>query len=499
MSSPGGPLLRPEMLRFALDRPAGCLTGVAVLTLLLGSGLLRLELRTDGASLHPGGNAVIARTREDRLAFLEREQVIVLVTSRPGAPAVESREGLVRLRDLHWELASLPGVDRIRPRSLVTLLDPNPALPLVSIVEFLRDIPEDPDELAAMRDRLHEFSLAEGLYLSADGRAAAIYVPLATGSDRREVVAQLSGWVADEAGDDFELRLLGPAVAEVELGDTVLLDLAWLVPLMIAAIAALLFLCLRTTGGVLIPLAAVLLVLVWTLGAMGHCGVPVTLVTTILPVVLMSMAVTDEIHLLERFQAHRGAEGHTGERDDTRRAIGASLHDVGRPIVLTSLTTATGFLSFLTAAMPPIQHFGVFTAVGILLAMLLTFTFVPALLMTLPPRYFERRGAPARGRPSALLFHERFVLRRPGAAALLGGLFVLAAVPGLLRLSVQDAWVDNFDPGSDLVSAEHDFNARFWGSYRFDVVISSEQSDFFRQREGYRLVEELRRVTLAGE
>ena len=49
------------------------------------------------------------------------------------------------------------------------------------------------------------------------------------------------------------------------------------------------------------------MVLIWTLGAMGHLGVPITLVTTILPIVLMTMAVTDEVHLLERFQARLAA------------------------------------------------------------------------------------------------------------------------------------------------------------------------------------------------
>src|SRR6202166_4409797 len=73
---------------------------------------------------------------------------------------------------------------------------------------------------------------------------------------------------------------------------------------MVAAVALLLALTLRTVGGVLIPLAQVVATLVWTLGLMGWAGVPITLVTTVLPVLLMAMAMTDEIYLLERLQDH---------------------------------------------------------------------------------------------------------------------------------------------------------------------------------------------------
>ena len=98
----------------------------------------------------------------------------------------------------------------------------------------------------------------------------------------------------------------GPLVAETMLGEKVLRDLAVLVPAMLVAIAALLYSMLRAVGGVMIPMIETLIVLVWTFGAMGWLGAPIALVTTILPVVLMAMCITDEIHLLERVGAEWG-------------------------------------------------------------------------------------------------------------------------------------------------------------------------------------------------
>jgi hypothetical protein len=487
------------LVQAALNSPARTTAWVSLFTLGLGLCLTQLELRTDGAAIHPQGNILVEQDASDRRFFHERDQVIVLLTSRAGRPPLETFEGLRTLKQLHESLRELPGVDGEKVRSVASFLDAQPGFGIRTLGSFLDELPEDAEAHRELLGRMHHYPLVEGLFLSSDGRTAAFYLPVAEGHDRGELVTTLEGWLEEQQSSDFDLRLSGPVTAEVLLGRTVLHDLAWLVPIMVAVVAGLLFVSLRTLGGVVIPMVEVLLVLVWTLGAMGALGVPITLVTTIVPVVLMTMAVTDEIHLLERLQHHLAAGVAAGEasgRARLRAAVEAALGDVGWPIALTSLTTSIGFLSFLSASMAPIQHFGLFTALGILLAMGLSFTFIPALVLMLPVSWFERPEP--RGARRQLHFHERLVVRRPGFAIGLGVALIAAAAPGLLRLSVQDSWVDNFDPESRLVSAERDFNAKFWGSYRFDIVMESEDTRFFQRAEGLRLMEELRSLALAA-
>ena len=59
-------------------------------------------------------------------------------------------------------------------------------------------------------------------------------------------------------------------------------------------------------------------------------------------------------------------------------------------------------------------------------------------------------------------------------------LAVALALPGVGRLRIQDSWIDNFDPDSELVEAERIFNRDFWGSYRFDVVAEGPPGYFSR-------------------
>lgn len=81
-----------------------------------------------------------------------------------------------------------------------------------------------------------------------------------------------------------------------------------------------------------------------------------------------------------------------------------------KPVVFTALTTAAGFLSFLTAAMVPSRYFGLFTAFGVLAAMVFSLTFFPAVLDVAPPL------GPAARDP------ERSSQRRPGLRCVPPGL-----------------------------------------------------------------------------
>lgn len=476
------------LARHALDHPRLWLLMIGLLSLLLGVGLLRLEIRTDGSALYPVRDPVIEAAEIDRLRFLDPRQTVLLVSAPPSAASLVSPDGFRFLRQLHRDLRS---VSAVRAGSIVSVA----GLPRfsedtsgLSLGTYLDEIPEEAAAFATLVAQLRDRPLTDGLLLSGDGRLAAFYLPLSEDRPVAELVELLESWLSRYESAPFELNLTGPQVAESWLGRMVLRDLALFVPVMVAVVGLLLLLTLGNLGGVLVPLAEALVVLVWVFGLMGWLGVPLTLVTTILPVVLMAMAITDEIHLLERVQ------GHLRQRS-LRESVEAALSDVGRPIIATSITTGLGFLSFLSSSVIPLRQFGLFTALGILLAMLLSFCWIPALIVSLPRGWFLPRAARVHRAVGAST--RGWLLRRPGLAFGMALLGIAASAPGLLRLDVQDAWVDNFAPDSPLVVAEQSFNRSFWGSYRFDVVFESAP-EFFYGPDGAALMQEFRELALRG-
>jgi predicted RND superfamily exporter protein len=463
----------------ALDWPRATLLVGAAHTLALAVGALRLELRTDGEALTPREHPVVLRDAEDRARFRDPRTLLLLAHARSPRQPITSPLGFHYLRALH---AKLERLDVLRPGGLVSLA----ALPrlvrdgaAVEVGTYLDHIPEAADEFAALLAKLAARPLVDGLLLAPDGQSALFVLPLSEATSVGDAVASLEEFVAGAADADFELLLGGPLVAETSLGGQVLFDLALLVPLMVVVIALLLFWMLGSAAGVWLPLCETAMVLGVTFGAMGWAGAPISLVSTILPVVLMATCITDEMHLLERFGSHAGA-------GSPRERVEASLREVGRPIVLTSLTTALGFLSFTSTSIEPLREFGLFASVGILFAMLLSFTLIPAAIVLLPERLFERAprriGARWQSRLGAL------AAGRPGACFALAVAALVLVVPGVFSLRVSDSWVENFDPDAELVRADRLINRSFWGTYRLDIVLEAEPG-YFSDPPGIALLE----------
>ena len=478
------------LVHTALRRPRLVLALIGLGTAVLLAGLFRLEVRTDGISLYPDGDPTVERTLADRQRFDEPQQVIVLATSRPGGPPLATPAGFRWISRVHASLQALPVAQTFGVRSLANLVE-RPEGRTLAIHSFLDEIPEDPAAFDALLARLDRFPVARGLFLSPDGRTAAFYFFLPAGAERGPVVRALEEWRVRQEDAPFDLRITGPVVAEAVLGEVVLRDLSRLVPLMVAAIALLLLFTLRTPAGVLVPLTQVLATLVWTLGLMGWTGVPVTLVTTILPVLLMAMAMTDQVHVLERIQNRLAVNpGNGNPRERLLGVTADAFADLQAPLVLTSLTTAFGFFSFAGSTLRPLRDFGIFAGAGLVLAMVFSFSLAPALIAVLPPAWSERRGhRPERPAGSAIPAWERFLAGHSRAFAAAGALLLVLSVPGLFRQTVQDSWIDNFDPRSPLVTAERDFNRAFWGSYRLDVVFEGGRRHFWTP-EGAALLED---------
>jgi hypothetical protein len=210
------------LARHALGHPRLWLVLIGLLTTGLGSGLLRLELRTEGAALHPMGHPGIDAAERDRLRFLDPRQVVLLAHAPPGAPSLASPTGFRFVRELHRGLRALSTVRSDGVVSIASLLRVTPETAGLSLGAWLDSIPDDPSAFAELVERIREVSGTDGLLLSADGRLAAFYLPLSEDRAVPALVDELQAWLDAYPAAPFELWLTGPQVAEATLGDMVL-------------------------------------------------------------------------------------------------------------------------------------------------------------------------------------------------------------------------------------------------------------------------------------
>ncbi|MBL7898543.1 MAG: MMPL family transporter, partial [Crocinitomicaceae bacterium] len=136
-----------------------------------------------------------------------------------------------------------------------------------------------------------------------------------------------------------------------------------------------LWLTFKSFWGVWVPLTIVALSMVWVVGFMVMVGQPINLILTVLPSIVFVVAMSDVIHLVSKYLD----ELRTGK--SKLDAVKTAYKQVGLATLMTSLTTAIGFITLLTVNMQPVQDFGIYTAIGVMLAFTLAYTVLPGLLI----------------------------------------------------------------------------------------------------------------------
>ena len=169
--------------------------------------------------------------------------------------------------------------------------------------------------------------------------------------------------------------LSGPAMSDVQsklIGDT--LELVG--PVALVFVLFVLAVAYRDLVDVLVGFAGVVLTLVWMLGLVGWLGVPFTQASIVAPILIVGLSIDYGIHVFMRYREQRGADG---EADEIRPAMRAAVRSVGTALVLVTLTTAIGFLSNLTNSLSTIRSLALATSLGIVAALVVFVTLVPAL------------------------------------------------------------------------------------------------------------------------
>ncbi len=308
----------------------------------------------------------------DRLAIL----VVGCGEQRPCETAFEP-EVLETVRALDEAALRHPGIESVESLTSAGILSGDDGtLRAVRLGE-----PIDAEAIARFRRLVLNDPLVPGTLVSEDLRATAVIVrfdPDLSDQQRNVTARKLLAEAAEIAGrSDFTLYVSGDVSFTALTDGYVRSDLAYLTPIMVLLLGAFLLWILRDAVSVLLALATVSIPALWVFGLMGWLDRPISPITSVLPILIMVVGVTDSIHLLVRvYDLHLS-------RDTLREVVNMVAEEVGPPTSITALTAALGFLALLTGKIPAIRDFGLFAAIGIGLGWVLTFSLIPAVLVGL--------------------------------------------------------------------------------------------------------------------
>jgi predicted RND superfamily exporter protein len=442
------------LVRTATTRPLAVIGAWVALSALAGAGAARLEFDpTTESILAQEGPAW--QIYQDSLAAYGGDEILVvaLESEHPYDPAL-----LARVAALSSALARVPGVRRVDSLATVPVIrtDADGALLLdPAVPEAAR---ADDPALAHVPDVLARDRIAPRSLVSADGRVLAINLLLEQnlGHEVESIIDRVRTSVAGEPA-----WVSGVPVFRTESNRQSEREILWFVPLTVGLVAALLYAVFRSRRAVVVSLAASGLGTLCLLGAMGASDTPLSFSTIVLPPILLALGSAYTIHVLNATIGSRSLD-----------ELAAGLHEVTRPVALSGLTTAIGFLGVALVQIRAIRDLGLFGAVGTLAVNVAALSVVPAVLALLPknapaPRL---RGAIADSWGPALL---AFVARRRGAVIAAWVVLLAVLSLGLPRLEVETDATRWFSKGTEVRDSYDAIRTRLSGISPMNVVITS--------------------------
>lgn len=300
---------------------------IAGLTVFFGIKCLQLRVDQDNRSMDADNETQALIEQEFNELFPSGDPIILAIHK----PDVLDADGRNLIRKTSSELRALVGVKQVT--SLADKDSPPPAY-------------------------------QEGLLISKDHNTSGISILLNDFSDNGESLARIImeiHAVADAyANTEVQIFVTGLPLQKYEAGRLVLKDQKYFAPLSFLILGAVLLLITRRLSGMVFPLLVSAISIIWTLGIYSSLGYSLNMITSLLPPVIMTLSVITTIHIyLEWLQE---------TTVDKKQRIVAAIKNLYRPCLFASLTTAIGFLSLISNDTPAVRQFGIFAALGVMIA-----------------------------------------------------------------------------------------------------------------------------------
>ncbi|MBI4115003.1 MAG: MMPL family transporter [Candidatus Omnitrophica bacterium] len=277
-------------------------------------------------------------------------------------------------------LSKDPRVDRVL--SLTNALDIKHRVLGVKVEPVIEGVLEGKKPMEKFKKEALSNPFFLGNLLSEDGKVSAILIRLKPKSDDphflRGYVSDLRSTLGFFAWPDAQLYVAGSPVEQHDFIDAIRRDQMFFIPSVSLFLILATFLIYRNIPSVVVAMSIVFVTIVWTFGTIALLGYSLNLINSLLAPVVMIIAVTYSIYLINLFSELRS------HHKNIRESIALTLQHLGVPCFLTTATAVVGFLSLLLNEVPAVQSFGLFAALGIFYAYTLAMILMPILLPILP-------------------------------------------------------------------------------------------------------------------
>jgi len=441
------------------------ITGAVLLAALIGVGAGRLEFSTNYRVFFSAANPELQAFENLQDTYTKNDNFFFVVEPRSGSAFEAGTLAAVeQLTEAAWQIPYAIRVDSVSNFQHTYAVEDD-----LIVEDLVSDaVLQGEDYLGDRRDVALAEPLLRDQIVTADAGVTAVNVVLQYPEKGLKEVPEAVAFARDlkvriEAEfPDVQIHLTGVSMLNNAFAETGMSDGATLMPLMFVVIFALTWLIIRSLTATVSTLVVIMLSTMVGMGAAGFAGVKLTPIAMSAPIVILTLAVADSIHILLSLRGLM-REG-LGKTEALVEAVRINF----LPVSITSLTTIVGFLSLNFSDSPPYWHLGNITAVGIAAAWLYSITLLPALISVLPYRTKQATGSDWSQRAMDRLADVVIAnYRKLFVGAGLASLALIAFIP---TIDFNDQWVEYFDERIEF-RTDSDEAQEFFGLYPIEYSV----------------------------
>ncbi len=419
--------------------------------------------------------------------FNIKDGIIIALENKNG---VFNTETLDTLKQLTKRFQKFDEIDKDDVTSLYTADNIIGTEDGMDVKRFYKRVPKSAAKLKKLKDNVINNEMVFGRLVSYDTTVTVIIAEIGDDVFTQDFYDHILKTAKASENDHIKIYVAGRPIVEGTMALLGPADMKRMVPIVILVIFIVLFITLRSLKGTLITLGVVFFSTIWAFGLMAVTGIPVYAVSTMIPVMLIAIGVADGIHLYSHLHVYVDHHPNATKLEATKDM----LKYLWKPVVMTSVTTAVGFISLLTSQVYPVKYFGIFTAFGVMMAMVFSLVFLPAGIMIfgLPKPKPVDHEEDKEGHSHSKLANNfaAAVIKHKYVSIVGSAIIVVLSVIGMQEIWINSSFLDKFEKDSDIVLTDKFINDHFGGTSTLNLILDAHgKKDVFKEPRVLKLVD----------
>jgi hypothetical protein len=400
-----------------------------------------------------------------------------------------SYDNLTLLKNLTEELESIQGIREVK--SLGNVDDTLGEDDFFIVQKFLEDIPQEKNKLDKLKQRALSNPLYVDNFVSKDGQTAAIVIYVEDRPDEPEFRKK----IIQECEKKLELYRQYTGIAykagwtttNLYLSQFMKRDISVFIPISYLFIAVAVYFFFRNIWLTCMAVLNISICMGSTMGLFPILGITLNNVTTVVPPVVMALALCDTVHIFSHLNKEL-----LEQFDNKEKALCHVLKKVVMPCFLTTLTTAVGFLSLYSNKLGPIKDFAIVASAGMAFEFIYAFLFLPSAILFLPShKIFTVKLEDGSFRRFIESIYA-LVNKRHGLVCILSTIIVFGAVAYMLSIRVDTNVLNYFKQNSSVKTATNFVENNISGVRTIEISLTADGvEDAFKSPDYLRYIDTL--------